>query len=86
VPPAQPPRLDLRAGETLSELRRELELTQVQLAERMAVSQRAISHLEHEPNPRVATLASYVHGLGGRLELRAVFADRTVDLNLHEPQ
>ena len=86
MPPAQPRRVDLRAGETLSELRRELELTQVQLAERMAVSQRAISHLEHEPNPRVATLASYVHGLGGRLELRAVLADRTVDLNLHEPQ
>jgi hypothetical protein len=48
----------------------------------MAVSQRAISHLEHEPNPRVGTLNSYVR----RLALPAVFEDRTVDLNLHEPQ
>jgi predicted transcriptional regulator len=71
---------------TLSELRRELDLTQVQLAEQMDVSQRAISHLEHEPNPRVGTLSSYVHGLGGRLELRAVFTDRTISVNLHESQ
>jgi hypothetical protein len=74
------------AGVTLSGLRREVNLTQVQVAERLAASQRAVSHLEHEPNPRVGTLSNYVEALGGRLELRAVFPDRAVHLNLHERQ
>jgi hypothetical protein len=74
------------AGVTLSGLRREVNLTQVQVAERLAASQRAVSHLEHEPNPRVGTLSNYVEALGGRLELRAVFPDRAVHLNLREPQ
>jgi hypothetical protein len=41
-----------------------------------------VSHLEHETNPRVATIASYVAALGGRLELRAVFEDRAVPIKL----
>ena len=52
----------------------------------MAVSQRAISHIEHEPNPRVGTLSAYVRALGGHLELRAVLEDRTVDLSLPGPR
>ena len=57
-------------------------MTQVELARRLGGSQRAVSHVEHEPNPRVATLAAYVEALGGRLQLRAVFADRVVALEL----
>jgi predicted transcriptional regulator len=75
-----------RTAESLAELRRELDLTQVQFANRMAVSQRAISHIEHEPNPRVGTLSAYVRALGGHLELRAVLEDRTVDLSLPGPR
>jgi transcriptional regulator with XRE-family HTH domain len=70
------------SGERLAELRQHVGMTQVQLAERLAASQRAVSHLEHEANPRVATIASYVQGLGGRLELRAVFEDRVVAIKL----
>jgi DNA-binding XRE family transcriptional regulator len=66
----------------LADIRRELDVTQVELARRLGGSQRAVSHVEHEPNPRVATLASYVEALGGRLQLRAVFADRIVGLEL----
>ena len=51
-----------------------------------AGTQRAVSHVEHEPNPRVATIAAYVQALGGRLELRAVFADRAVALKLTDEQ
>lgn len=51
----------------------------------MAASQRAISHIEHEPNPRLATLGGYVIALGGRLEVRAVFEDRAVELQLATP-
>jgi transcriptional regulator with XRE-family HTH domain len=69
-------------GERLAELRQHIGLTQVQLAERLTASQRAVSHLEHETNPRVATIASYLQGLGGRLELRAVFEDRAVAISL----
>lgn len=74
------------AGEKLAELRQHIGLTQVQLAERLTASQRAVSHVEHEPNPRVATIAAYVQALGGRLELRAVFADRAVALKLTDEQ
>jgi len=66
----------------LAELREELDVTQVQLAEKMAVSQRSVSHVEHQPNPRLATLNGYINALGGHLELRAVFDDRTVELTL----
>jgi DNA-binding XRE family transcriptional regulator len=89
---AQRPRKPLAAVPTptsggeasLSALRQEVGLTQVQLAEKLAASQRAVSHLEHEPNPRIGTLASYVEALGGRLELRAIFKDRSVALQLKD--
>jgi hypothetical protein len=55
---------------------------QVQLAEKLGASQRAISHAEHEPNPRVATLDAYVRALGGRLELCVVLEDRSAALLL----
>jgi hypothetical protein len=48
----------------------------------LELSQRGISHIETEPNPRLATLDGYVRALGGHLELRAVFEDRTVELAL----
>jgi transcriptional regulator with XRE-family HTH domain len=79
---ARPPEAGPPLGETLATLRRTAGLTQVQLAEKLGASQRAISHVEHEPNPRVATLDGYVQALGGRLELRAVLEDRSVALLL----
>jgi DNA-binding XRE family transcriptional regulator len=72
--------------ETLAQLRQDSGLTQVQLARKLAASQRAISHVEHEPNPRVATLTAYIQALGGRLELRAVFDDDSVAVKLTESQ
>jgi DNA-binding XRE family transcriptional regulator len=69
---------------SLGALRRDVGLTQVGLAEKLSASQRTVSHVEHEPNPRVGTLAGYVEALGGRLELRAVFKDRSVALRLKD--
>lgn len=80
--PVRRARVDEHRAAMLAELRQELDVTQVQLAEKMDVSQRSVSHVEHEPNPRLATLNGYVTALGGRLELRAVFDDRTVELTL----
>lgn len=74
------------SGETIADIRRRSGLTQVELAAKLDVSQRAVSHVEHEPNPRIETLASYVAGLGGRLELRAVLAERSVLIRLPGPR
>jgi DNA-binding XRE family transcriptional regulator len=80
--PARRARIDEYKRAMLADLRQEFELTQTQLAETLELSQRGISHIETEPNPRLATLDGYVRALGGHLELRAVFEDRTVELAL----
>lgn len=81
--PARRARVDDHKRAMLADLRQEFGgLTQVQLAETLGRSQRGISHIETEPNPRLATLAGYVQALGGHLELHAVFEDRTVELEL----
>lgn len=80
--PARRARVEQHKAAMLAELRRELDITQVQLAERLEVTQRNVSHVEHEPNPRLATLSAYITALGGHLELRAVFEDRTVPITL----
>ena len=67
----------------LSELRRELDLTQAALAERLEVTQENVSQIERgEVDLRVSTLSRYVEALGGRLEVRATFPDRTVQLRV----
>jgi len=84
--PARRARVDEHKQAMLAELRQSLDLTQTQLAETLEVSQRGVSHIEREANPRLATLAGYVQALGGHLELQAVFDDRTVKLTLHQAE
>ena len=50
------------------------EITQVELARRLAVSQATVSKFE-KSNPTVSTVKRYVEALGGRLEMAAVFDD-----------
>jgi transcriptional regulator with XRE-family HTH domain len=60
----------------LGALRRARGVTQVQLADRLAVSQATVSKFE-KSNPAVSTVRRYVEALGGELEIVAVFdADR----------
>ncbi len=80
--PARRARVDEHKRAMLAELRQSLDLTQTDVAELLHVTQRGVSHVEHEPNPRLGTLAEYVNVLGGHLELRAVFDARTVELSL----
>jgi DNA-binding Xre family transcriptional regulator len=82
-------RLAAKRAETLEEIRlyelRQVEaVSQVDLAERLDVTQSAISKLEHAADVRVSTLRQYVEALGARLELVAVFddEDRRVPINL----
>ena len=44
------------------------------------LTQATISRLERRPNMLLDSLANYVEGLGGRLEICAVLPDRTVKL------
>lgn len=63
-----------RPGKALGDLRRAREITQVELARRLAVSQATVSKFE-KSNPAVSTVQRYVEALGGRLEMTAVFDD-----------
>lgn len=67
-------------GHGLGDLRRSREVTQVQLAERLSVSQATVSKFE-KSNPAVSTVRRYVEALGGRLEITAVFEDDRVQLD-----
>jgi transcriptional regulator with XRE-family HTH domain len=53
----------------LTELRRELGLTQVEVAGRAEMSQSDFSKLERRQDVRLSTLRSWVAALGGRLRL-----------------
>jgi len=67
----------------LAELRRELDLTQAVIAERLEVTQENVSQIERgEADVRLSTLNRYVEALGGRLEVRAAFPNQTVELKV----
>jgi DNA-binding XRE family transcriptional regulator len=61
----------------LAEMRRRQGMTQKQLAEAMNVSQANISRIEHGIDAQLSTIRTYVQALGGKLEIRAVFPDRS---------
>ena len=69
-----------RARMTLRALRKELGLTQEELASVMDVSQPELSRIENSENPMLTTLHRYVEALGGSLEVRVVIDDKSVEL------
>ena len=66
----------------LSELRRARRVSQMDLAERLDVTQSAISRFERGADPRLSTLRDYVEGVGGHLELRVRFGDEEILLSI----
>jgi len=64
----------------LAELRQALGVTQREVAETLSVTQANVSRIEHEEDLYLSTLRAYVAALGGNLELRAVFPERTVTI------
>ena len=65
----------------LAEIRKRRGLTQTDVAQRMGVSQRRVSAIEHGAEQATrATLAAYVAALGGRLRLVAEFEDESLAL------
>lgn len=83
--PGAAERIDARTGAMrialrLAELRRELDKTQVEMAELMQTTQENISRIERADNLYLSTLAGYIASVGGRLEINAVFDDRVISL------
>ncbi len=61
----------------LADMRRSRGMTQKQLAEAMQVTQANVSRIEHGQDAQLSTIRKYVNALGGQLEIRAVFPDRS---------
>jgi predicted transcriptional regulator len=89
---ASPERMEREGREALAEfeemesirmgfLRASRKTTQVELAEQMQVPQSSISRLEKQNDCHLSTLRKYVTALGGRLEMRAVFPDKIIELD-----
>jgi DNA-binding XRE family transcriptional regulator len=66
----------------LAEVRKRQKATQVELAERMGISQARVSDIERGRLGRseVDTLAAYVNALGGKLKIIADFGDESLVL------
>ncbi|MGO8999763.1 MAG: helix-turn-helix domain-containing protein [Polyangiaceae bacterium] len=65
---------------TLQELRRDLSMTQVDVARTAEMTQSELSRVESRGDHRISTLKRYVEALGGKLEVAAVFSGRRVKL------
>jgi DNA-binding Xre family transcriptional regulator len=66
----------------LGELRQSRNITQVQLADVLGISQGNVSRLEGRSDVYLSTLRSYVEALGGHLEIAAVFGDERVPVEV----
>jgi hypothetical protein len=62
----------------LDALRDAKQLTQVQMAHLLKISQGAVSKVERRSDMFVSTLRNYVRAIGGDLEIRAVFPEGDV--------
>ncbi len=64
----------MQSYKTLLEFRRQLGLTQGDIAERMHVTQESVSRLERREDMHISTLKRYVEALGGKLEIHVSFS------------
>lgn len=85
--PEQRARVDRRVASelvemSLADLRRELGVTQVDLAQAAEMTQGQISSLEHRTDHLVSTLRRCVRALGGDIEVIAIVGDRRVKLSI----
>ena len=73
---------ELIAAMPLHQLRHSREMTQTRLAEVLEMDQGNISKLEKRTDMYLSTLRSYIEAMGGALEIRAVFPDGDVKIDL----
>jgi DNA-binding Xre family transcriptional regulator len=86
MPPASRARSEARANAmlkdmALDELRAARAMTQQELGHKLGLKQAAISRMERRTDVYVSTLAKFVEGMGGQLEIRVVFPDGTIRIN-----
>lgn len=72
----------MRDALALAAAREERNVTQQELAGALGVSQANVSRIERGGDFYLSTLRRYVEALGGRLEIAAVFPEKTVRLTL----
>ena len=65
---------------SLEELRDGLGITQDELAKLLDVQQPAISKLIRRPDMKISTLRDLIAAMGGELQIRVAFSDRTVEI------
>jgi transcriptional regulator with XRE-family HTH domain len=68
----------------LEEIRKARQMTQAKLADALGVNQGEVSKIEHRTDIYLSTLAGYVEALGGKLEIRADFPDREMQITQFE--
>jgi len=61
----------------LGQLRKRMEVSQQDMADRLEVSQPAISKLEQQADMQLSTLRNYVEALGGELEIVVTLPGRS---------
>lgn len=82
LPTARRARVEARAREiiaeeqTLSDLRKALDLTQAKVGAVLGIGQEHVSRLEQRSDMLLSTLAGYVKAMGGNLKLVVEFPDR----------
>lgn len=64
----------------LAEIREHRQLSQGDAARGSSLSQGRISQIEHAPDLYLSTLNQYVQGLGGHLQIAAVFDDEVISI------
>ncbi len=67
---------------SLAELRRQMGLTQVEMARRVGISQSDLSKLERRSDVRISTLKSYAEAMGGALRVLFVAGSRLVEIRM----
>jgi ribosome-binding protein aMBF1 (putative translation factor) len=71
----------LKAEMLLSELRKALQLSQVELASRLKVKQPAVARLEKRTDMYVSHLREVIEAMGGELDIIARFPDGEVKIH-----
>jgi DNA-binding XRE family transcriptional regulator len=66
----------------LNQLRNAREMTQTRLAELLEMDQGNVSRLEQRTDMYLSTLRSYIEAMGGVLEIRALFPEGDVRIEL----
>jgi predicted transcriptional regulator len=64
----------------ISEMRKLAGFTQKDLAQKMGVTQSALSQLENQSDPQLSTLSKLVQALGGELELHVKYQGKDLKI------